>query len=200
MTETTANSEYASKEMEIGQEAKDSPISDPENAAVKDTDEIDAMATPAFMIINKWQRLANKLELRSGAEARGIERVDEPLRMGKTTAKDYFNMSTIWFSVNLTVFPFHLCVCLGALTYSSRQTSSLLAFWDQLLWGLAALMPWCKLSCSRPDVETNVEQMLFLWHNHWVGSNMLHRNFRCDEWYPHSRWGEIHVSYPDFKI
>jgi hypothetical protein len=53
MTETTANSEYASKEMEIGQEAKDSPISDPENAAVKDTDEIDAMATPAFMITNK---------------------------------------------------------------------------------------------------------------------------------------------------
>jgi hypothetical protein len=110
MAETTASNEYPSKEMEIGQEAKDSSISDPEHATVKDTDEVDAMAIPAFMITNKWQRLANKLELRSGAEARGIERVDESLRMGKTTAKDYFNMGTIWFSVNLTVYLFHLRV------------------------------------------------------------------------------------------
>jgi hypothetical protein len=110
MAETTANSEYPSKEMEIGQEAKDSSISDPENIVVKDMGEVDAMAIPAFMITNKWQRLANRLELRSGAEARGIERVGESLRMGKTTAKDYFNMSTIWFSVNLTVFIFHLWV------------------------------------------------------------------------------------------
>jgi hypothetical protein len=106
MAETSVNNEYPYKEMEIGQEAKDSSISDPENVAIKDVGEVDAMAIPAFMITNKWQRLANKLELRSGAEARGIERVDESLRMGKTTAKDYFNMSTIWFSVNLTVFPF----------------------------------------------------------------------------------------------
>lgn len=35
MTETTANSEYPSKEMEIGQEPKDSSISDPENAGLK---------------------------------------------------------------------------------------------------------------------------------------------------------------------
>jgi hypothetical protein len=106
MAETSVNNEYPSKKMEIGQEAKDSSISDPENVAIKDVGEVDAMAIPAFMITNKWQRLANKLELRSGAEARGIERVDESLRMGKTTAKDYFNISTIWFSVNLTVFPF----------------------------------------------------------------------------------------------
>jgi hypothetical protein len=55
MAETTASNEYPSKEMEIGQEAKDSSISDPEHATVKDTDEVDAMAIPAFMITNKWQ-------------------------------------------------------------------------------------------------------------------------------------------------
>jgi hypothetical protein len=109
MADTAVNNEYPSKEMEIGQEAKDSSISDPENVAIKDVGE-DSMAIPAFMITNKWQRLANKLELRSGAEARGIERVDESLRLGKASAKDYFNISTIWFSVNLTVYLFHLCV------------------------------------------------------------------------------------------
>jgi hypothetical protein len=64
--------------------------------------ELDALAIPAFMVKTKWQRLANKLEAASGAEARGIERVDESMRLGKTSARDYLNMATTWFSINLT--------------------------------------------------------------------------------------------------
>jgi hypothetical protein len=137
MAETTANSEYPSKETEIGQEAKDISISDPENVAIKDVGEVDAMAIPAFMITNKWQRLANKLELRAGAEARGIERVDESLRMGKTTAKDYFNMSTIWFSVNLTVFLFQLLILKHLLTQAGEHSY----YWCS---GTSCFRPWLR--------------------------------------------------------
>ena len=79
-------------------------FSDPENAAMEDeSSEVDPMASPSHLITNEWQRWANKIEGSSGAEARGIERVDDALRMGKITARDYFKMTEIWFSVNLTV-------------------------------------------------------------------------------------------------
>src|ERR1700761_7278576 len=64
---------------------------------------MDAMAIPSSMVTTKWQRLANKLEASSGAEARGIERVDESMRRGRLGLKDYWHMTTIWFSINLTV-------------------------------------------------------------------------------------------------
>ena len=137
MAEMAANSEYPSKEMETGQEAKDCSISDPENVAAEEMGEVDAMAIPAFMITNKWQRLANKLELRSGAEARGIERVDKLLRMGKLTARDYFNMSTIWFSVNLTVFSFQLRILKRWLTQADKYSYH----WRS---GTSCFRPWLR--------------------------------------------------------
>jgi hypothetical protein len=65
--------------------------------------EHDATAIPDSSIQTRWQVLANKLEGFTGAEARGIERVDESFRTGNNSLRDYFNMAVIWFSVNLTV-------------------------------------------------------------------------------------------------
>lgn len=68
--------------------------------------EVDVTAIPEDEVTNKWQQFANKLTGLVGAEARGIERVDESLRTAKTPLKSYYDMAAIWFSVNLTVrFP-----------------------------------------------------------------------------------------------
>lgn len=64
---------------------------------------VDVTAIPEDEVTNNWQRLANKLGAIIGAEARGIERVDESLRLAKTTLKEYYETAAIWFSVNLTV-------------------------------------------------------------------------------------------------
>ena len=101
-------SKHLSKTLEAGHEVKSSSLDDPENGAVDEIGEVDAMAIPSFMVKNRWQRLANKWERSSGAEARGIERVDDSLRTGFNTASDYFHMTTIWFSVNLTVIANYL--------------------------------------------------------------------------------------------
>lgn len=63
---------------------------------------VDATAIPDDLVTNKWQVLANKLIGFIGAEARGVERVDESLRTKRTEWKDYYEMTSIWFSVNLT--------------------------------------------------------------------------------------------------
>jgi hypothetical protein len=63
----------------------------------------DATAIPDNLVANKWQRYANNFVQFIGAEARGVERIDESLRTAKMTLGDYYNMASIWFSVNLTV-------------------------------------------------------------------------------------------------
>lgn len=76
----------------------------PENApSVSRGDLEDATAIPDDFVTNRWQREANKLIGFVGAEARGIERVDDVFRMGRIALKDYFSMTIVWFSVNLTV-------------------------------------------------------------------------------------------------
>ena len=80
------------EQTEIGSESKnvyeDKPrsVSSPSlhNASDEELGEVDAMAIPAAMVKTKWQRMANNLEAASGAEARGIERVEESMRMGRS--------------------------------------------------------------------------------------------------------------------
>jgi hypothetical protein len=84
---------------------------DPEHGENESLREHDATAIPDSSIQTRWQVLANKLEMFTGAEARGIERVDESFRSGKNSLRDYFNMAVIWFSVNLTVI-FKSRICL----------------------------------------------------------------------------------------
>ncbi|KAK3322000.1 hypothetical protein B0H66DRAFT_619333 [Apodospora peruviana] len=64
--------------------------------------DVDIIAIPDTYVTNRWQRFANKVEKLTGAEARGIEQVDESLRQGKTSLRQYWDMCQIWFSVNLT--------------------------------------------------------------------------------------------------
>ena len=78
-------------------------ISDSENGNTESLQHHNATAIPDSSIQTRWQIMANKLESFTGVEARGIERVDESFRKGKTSFRDYFNMAVIWFSVNLTV-------------------------------------------------------------------------------------------------
>jgi hypothetical protein len=103
MAETTIDNERASKDLGIDHEAKRGWTSDPEEVAMEEVGEMDAIAIPDHLITNKWQRLASKFELKSGAEARGIERVNSSMRCGNTTFRDYLDMAIIWFSVNLTI-------------------------------------------------------------------------------------------------
>lgn len=64
--------------MDPTHEIKSTSFSDPESVPMdQEAGEIDAMAIPAYMISNKWQRLVNKLELSSGIEASSIERVGD---------------------------------------------------------------------------------------------------------------------------
>jgi cytochrome c biogenesis protein ResB len=51
---------------------------------------------------NRFQRWALRLEATLGFEARGIERVPEELREGKTSNREYVQMCLIWFSANIT--------------------------------------------------------------------------------------------------
>jgi hypothetical protein len=103
----STNDEDSSDKVVGSQEIKPASLSDPENVSTDvEVGETNAFAIPTYMITNKWQRLANKLEVSSGVEARGIERVNESLRMGRNTLRDYFKMTEIWFSVNLTVSDF----------------------------------------------------------------------------------------------
>ena len=102
-----------SEKIEEQSDVKSASLSDPESVPIEDESfEVDPMAIPAYMITNKWQRWANKIEGSSGAEARGIERVDDALRKGRNTARDYLKMTEIWFSVNLTVGPARLPGCI----------------------------------------------------------------------------------------
>jgi hypothetical protein len=104
MATSPLESDSTSNKMEASNEIKGGAFSDPENVpVVGESSELDPMAIPTYMISNKWQRWANKIGGNSGAEARGIERVDDALRTGMNTARDYFKMTEIWFSVNLTV-------------------------------------------------------------------------------------------------
>lgn len=63
----------------------------------------DATAIPEPLVSNKLLQWANKLVQSTGAEARGIERVDEALRTSKVGLSQYFAMASSWFSINLTV-------------------------------------------------------------------------------------------------
>jgi hypothetical protein len=65
----------------------------------------DATAIPDDLVVNRWQRYANNFVKFTGAEARGVERIDESLRTTKMTLGEYYNMASVWFSVNLTVSP-----------------------------------------------------------------------------------------------
>lgn len=65
--------------------------------------EAGATAIPDSMVSNKLLHWANILVRLTGAEARGIERVEESLRTAKVTVKGYIDMGLMWFSVNLTV-------------------------------------------------------------------------------------------------
>ncbi|PNS15025.1 Purine-cytosine permease fcyB [Sphaceloma murrayae] len=69
---------------------------------LKDVPTADAFAIPDELVTNRWQSLANNLIGSLGAEARGIERVDETLRLSPTSLRDYVDLTSIWFSVNLT--------------------------------------------------------------------------------------------------
>lgn len=77
--------------------------SDEEEAVTGTYHDVDATAIPDDLVTNSLQRRANRLIKLIGAEARGIERVDESLRTQKTSLRGYWDMATIWFSVNLTV-------------------------------------------------------------------------------------------------
>lgn len=63
----------------------------------------DATAIPDDLVVNRWQRYANNFVKFIGAEARGVERIDDSLRTTKMTLGEYYNMASVWFSVNLTV-------------------------------------------------------------------------------------------------
>lgn len=76
---------------------------DEEEAVTGTYHDVDATAIPDDLVTNSLQRHANRLIKLIGAEARGIERVDESLRTQKTSLRGYWDMATIWFSVNLTV-------------------------------------------------------------------------------------------------
>jgi hypothetical protein len=89
---------------EKAMEPAEASLSTPENApSISTGAPDDATAIPGDFVTNKWQRKANHLIGSLGAEARGIERVDESLRMGRIALKDYCSMTIVWFSVNLTV-------------------------------------------------------------------------------------------------
>ncbi|KAF9888256.1 hypothetical protein FE257_008825 [Aspergillus nanangensis] len=64
--------------------------------------ENDATAIPESMVSNKFLQWANNLVRNTGAEARGIERVDEALRTAKVALSQYVKMAFVWFSTNLT--------------------------------------------------------------------------------------------------
>jgi len=51
---------------------------------------------------NRFQKWSVQLETMLGMEARGIQRVPEELRRGKTGTADYIQMCLIWFSANVT--------------------------------------------------------------------------------------------------
>jgi len=88
---------------EMDHEVKKTSFEDADVEAMDtDSSEMDAFAIPDNMVTNRMQRLANRFQRVAGVEARGIERVDEGLRTGFNTASDWMNMTTIWFSVNLT--------------------------------------------------------------------------------------------------
>ena len=87
----------------IDKEASASSTSPEENDKSVPLEYMDATAIPEDFVTNRWQVLANRLIGFIGAEARGIERVDETLRMARTEMSDYYDMTSIWFSVNLTV-------------------------------------------------------------------------------------------------
>ncbi|KKY16823.1 putative vitamin b6 [Phaeomoniella chlamydospora] len=86
----------------IDKEASASSTSPEENDKSVPLEYMDATAIPEDFVTNRWQVLANRLIGFIGAEARGIERVDETLRMARTEMSDYYDMTSIWFSVNLT--------------------------------------------------------------------------------------------------
>lgn len=96
----------------------------------------DATAIPDDFITNTWQRQANRLIGFIGAEARGVERVDEAFRVARLAVRDYVSMTVVWFSVNLTVCPFIQCRDGGqgsnVLTSYPSQISSPLEFLDLL--------------------------------------------------------------------
>ncbi|KAI1334270.1 hypothetical protein F5Y15DRAFT_295026 [Xylariaceae sp. FL0016] len=97
----------------------------------------DATAIPEDLIVNRWQRLANKLINFVGAEARGIERVDESLRVGKVSATDYYNMGSYWFSANLTANILTIGV-LGPTTFGLGALDSMMCcFFGTILGSIA---------------------------------------------------------------
>jgi hypothetical protein len=82
--------------MEVHQDIKSSSLSDPKNVPIEDeVSELDPKAIQSYLITNKWQRWANKIEGSSGAEARGIEIVDDAMRVGRLNCRDYFKMTEI---------------------------------------------------------------------------------------------------------
>ena len=76
--------------------------SSPEDGLIVVGGKADPTAIPSNLVTNKWQQMANKLISLIGAEARGVERVDESLRLPRTTLRHYHEMTMIWFSINLT--------------------------------------------------------------------------------------------------
>ncbi|RMZ89969.1 hypothetical protein DV736_g2802, partial [Chaetothyriales sp. CBS 134916] len=100
---TSDNKKHASKETSQGEIEEEAIASSRPTSTSLKHGEINVTAIPEDEVTNQWQRLANQLTSRVGAEARGIERVDESLRTTKTPLKSYYEMTAIWFSVNLTV-------------------------------------------------------------------------------------------------
>ncbi|RDW91817.1 hypothetical protein BP5796_01211 [Coleophoma crateriformis] len=119
-------------------EPRKTSVSSPENSpSICRGDLEDATAIPDDFITNKWQRKANELIGLAGAEARGIERVDEIFRTGRLALKDYFSLTIVWFSVNLTSNILTIGV-LGPVTFGLGSLDSMLCCFFGTILGSAA--------------------------------------------------------------
>ena len=98
--------------LEITKESSSASPEVLENGSVH-AGEVNATAIPEELVTNKWQQFANRLIGLIGAEARGIERVDDALRTGRTSLRAYYEMASMWFSINLTASRVGADWCMG---------------------------------------------------------------------------------------